>query len=221
MELLYTAHVPPGDGPFPTILALHGWGASSHDLIGLAPILHGGDALVLCPQGPLALEIAPGMLGFGWFPLSTERPPDPEEFREAAGLVRRFLDAAVERYPVDRRKLVILGFSQGGSLAYSLALAQPERFAGLVALSAWLPEELLAATPPGANVDGLQALIIHGTEDPLVPVALGQQSRDRLTKLGVSVSYREHPMEHEIRPEALRDLVEWLERKVFQPIQLV
>jgi phospholipase/carboxylesterase len=221
MELLYTAHVPPGDGPFPTILALHGWGASSHDLIGLAPILHGGDALVLCPQGPLGLEIAPGMLGFGWFPLSTERPPDPEEFREAAGLVRRFLDAAVERYPIDRRKLVILGFSQGGSLAYSLALAQPERFAGLVALSAWLPEELLAATPPGAHLDGLQALVIHGTEDPLVPVALGQQSRDRLTKLGVSVTYREHPMEHEIRPEALRDLVEWLERKVFQPIQLV
>jgi phospholipase/carboxylesterase len=221
MELLYTAHVPPGDGPFPTILALHGWGASAHDLIGLAPILHGGDALVLCPQGPLALEIAPGMLGFGWFPLASGRPPDPEEFRQSALAVRRFLDAAVERYPVDRRKLVVLGFSQGGSLAYSLALAQPERFAGLVALSAWLPEELLAATPPGTSLDSLQALVIHGTEDPLVPVALGQQSRDRLTKLGVSVTYREHSMEHEIRTEALRDLVEWLERKVFQPIQLV
>ena len=37
MDLLYTAHVPPGDGPFPTILALHGWGASGHDLLGLAP----------------------------------------------------------------------------------------------------------------------------------------------------------------------------------------
>jgi predicted esterase len=42
MELLYTAHVPAGDGPFPTIFLLHGWGASAHDLIGLAPILHGG-----------------------------------------------------------------------------------------------------------------------------------------------------------------------------------
>jgi phospholipase/carboxylesterase len=220
MELLYTAHVPPGDGPFPTILALHGWGASAHDLIGLAPILHGGEALVLCPQGSLALEIAPGMLGYGWFPLSSERPPDPEEFRQSAASVRRFLDAALQRYPVDRRKLVLLGFSQGGSIAYSLALAEPERFAGLVALSSWLPEEL-AVTAPGARLDGLQALIIHGSEDSLVPVALGQQSRDRLVKLGVSVAYREHPMDHEIRPEALRDLVEWLERKVFQPIQLV
>ena len=58
MELLYTAHVPAGDGPLPTILLLHGWGASAHDLIGLAPILHGGRALVLCPQGPVALQPA-------------------------------------------------------------------------------------------------------------------------------------------------------------------
>ena len=75
MDLLYTAHVPPGDGPFPTILALHGWGASAHDLIGLAPILNGGGALVLCPQGPLAFEIGQGFLGFGWFDLSQVRPP--------------------------------------------------------------------------------------------------------------------------------------------------
>ena len=57
MELLHTAYVPAGDGPFPTILALHGWGASAQDLIGLAPLLHGGEALVVCPQGPVAFEI--------------------------------------------------------------------------------------------------------------------------------------------------------------------
>ena len=51
MELLHTAHVPAGDGPFPTLVALHGWGASAHDLLGLAPWLLGGEALVLCPQG--------------------------------------------------------------------------------------------------------------------------------------------------------------------------
>ena len=69
MDLLYTAHVPAGDGPHPTLLLLHGWGASAHDLIGLAPVLHGGRTLVLCPQGPLAFQAGPGMLGYGWFPL--------------------------------------------------------------------------------------------------------------------------------------------------------
>ena len=140
MDLLYTAHVPAGDGPFPTILALHGWGASAHDLIGLAPILHGGGALVLCPQGPLAFEIGQGFLGFGWFELSQVRPPTVGGHRARRRTrCARFLDAALARYPIDRRKVVLMGFSQGGVMAYDLALRDPGRFAGLVALSSWLP----------------------------------------------------------------------------------
>ena len=65
MDLLYTAHVPAGEGPHPALVLLHGWGASAHDLLGLAPILHGGRAVVLCPQGSLALETAPDMAGYG------------------------------------------------------------------------------------------------------------------------------------------------------------
>ena len=38
MDLLHTVHVPSGAGPFPTILALHGWGANAHDLLGLGRI---------------------------------------------------------------------------------------------------------------------------------------------------------------------------------------
>ena len=74
MNLMHAAHVPAGDGPFPTILALHGWGASAHDLLGLAPYLHGGEALVLCPQGPVAVPIGPGINGWGWFPLTGGGP---------------------------------------------------------------------------------------------------------------------------------------------------
>ena len=47
MKLMHTAHIPAGDGPFPTIIALHGWGASAHDLLGLAPLLHGGRVFVM------------------------------------------------------------------------------------------------------------------------------------------------------------------------------
>jgi len=72
MDLLHTAHVPAGDGPFPTVIALHGWGASAHDLLGLAPLLHGGGALVLCPQGPWALAEAGSFAGLvalaSWLP---------------------------------------------------------------------------------------------------------------------------------------------------------
>jgi phospholipase/carboxylesterase len=220
MDLLYTAHVPPGDGPHPTVIALHGWGASAHDLIGLAPILHGGGALVLCPQGSVAFQITQGVLGFGWWPITETREMDPREFARARQSLRSFIDQALARYPIDRRKLVLMGFSQGGLMAYDLVLSEPERFAGLVALSSWLPEAVDRAIPPNEAAKNLPALVIHGTQDPMVPVAGAQDSRQRLLARGLNVHYREYPMQHEINPDALRELVIWLEEKVFQPIQL-
>jgi phospholipase/carboxylesterase len=221
MELLHTAYVPPGDGPFPTILALHGWGASAQDLIGLAPYLHGGEALVVCPEGPVAFEIQPGFHGHGWFPIRNERGLDPAEFAAGSALVRRFLDDVLRTYPVNRRKLVVLGFSQGGVMAYDLALRDPERFAGLVALSSWLPRELALEIPRKPELSQLPVFVAHGSKDPMLPAAMGQASRDALVELGVPATYREYDMGHEVRPELLRDLVDWLETKVLSPIQLV
>lgn len=217
---MYAAHVPAGDGPFPTIVMLHGWGASAHDLLGLAPFVHGGEALVLCPQGPVSFEIQPGMAGHGWFPLTQGRPPDPEEFERGVSVLERFLDDALPRFPVDERKLVLLGFSQGGVMAYRLALNEPERFAGLVALSSWLPEAVVETVGPQPAQAQLPTLVVHGTEDPMIPVARAHESRDRLLALDVPVVYREYGMGHEIRPEALRDVVGWLDEKVLSSIAL-
>ena len=51
MDLVHTIYEPPGDGPHPTLLVLHGWGANALDLLGLAPHLAAGRFLVLCPAG--------------------------------------------------------------------------------------------------------------------------------------------------------------------------
>ncbi|UCE86602.1 MAG: alpha/beta fold hydrolase [Deltaproteobacteria bacterium] len=220
MQLAHTAHVPAGDGPHPTILALHGWGASAHDLLGLAPYFHAGQALVLCPQGPIAFEIGPGLAGYGWFPLSEGRPPDPEAVAQAPKLVRAFLDDALERYPIDRRKLIVLGFSQGGVIAYDLALRDPERFAGLVALSSWFPSELSDSIAKQPAHESLPTLVIHGSRDPMIPVARAQESRARLLEFGVPLTYREFDTEHEIGIDALRTLVSWVEEKSISPVVL-
>lgn len=218
MDLLYTAHVPAGAGPHPTLLLLHGWGASAHDLIGLAPLLHGGRALVLCPQGALALQVGPGMIGHGWFPLVPGRAPDLAAIEVARQGVEAFLDAALERYPVDRSRLVIAGFSQGGFLAYQIALRAPQRFAGLMALSSWLPAEVAQSIPAQPAHRQLPALVVHGSEDPMVPVARAYASRDALLALGVPTVFREYPMGHEICPEALREIARWLEERVLSPV---
>lgn len=211
MDLLHTAHVPAGSGPFPTVVAFHGWGASAHDLLGLAPYLHGGDALVLCPQGPVEVPVGPGMTGYGWFPLVPGEPPDLRQVRRAGLRVGAFLDEALARYPADRSRLVLAGFSQGGGMALERALREPERLAGLVVLSSWLPRPLAAALPKHPQLRELPVLEVHGTEDPMIPIARARETRDALTDLGVELTYREFSMGHEIQPEALRVVVDWLE----------
>lgn len=220
MELLHTAHVPAGAGPFPTVIALHGWGASAHDLFGLAPLLHGGEAIVLCPQGPLAFDVGGGVPGYGWFPLSGGAAFDPMDFERAFATLRGFVDAALALYPVAKRKVVLLGFSQGGVMAYALGLREPARFAGIAALSSWLPDPLAASIPAQPEHAGLPVLVQHGTQDPMIAIERARESRSALLRLGVGASYREYEMGHEIRPEALEDLVVWLEDKVLQPVRL-
>jgi phospholipase/carboxylesterase len=219
MELLHALYEPAGEGPHPTILALHGWGANGMDLLGLAPYLAGGQFLVLCPQGSVEVPLGP-MVGYGWFPITMGAPPDPAAFAKGLDEARRFLDAAVRRYPVDQNKLIVLGFSQGGVIAYALALAEPERFAGLVALSSWLPAALGQTLPPRSR-ERLSTLVHHGTCDDLIEIERGRESVETLRRLQVPVTYREFDMGHEISPDSLADLSAWLEEKVLSPILLV
>ncbi|HYN22330.1 MAG TPA: dienelactone hydrolase family protein [Thermoanaerobaculia bacterium] len=215
-KLAYAAHVPEGDGPFPMVLLLHGWGANAHDLLGFAPHLHSGRALVLCPQGPVAIPIGRGMNGYGWFPLVPGQPADPEAFRRGADALRSFVDAALERYPIDRDRIVAMGFSQGGTMAFDLALRDPARYAGVAGLSSWLPGLLADSLPKLPEHEGLPVLVIHGTRDDRIAVERARESRELLRPYGVAMTYREiEGMGHEIREEALRIILKWLDEKAF------
>lgn len=217
MDLLHVHYEPPGDGPHPTIIALHGWGASALDLIALAPMLAAGRFQVICPQGPIAIPLG-GAYGFGWFPLTGGQPGDPRATETAAAALVDFLQQALGRYPIDPSKLVLLGFSQGGALAYRLALAEPARFAGLVALSTWLPPQLLAQFPVGDAHRQLMTLIQHGSDDEIISVARARQSVESLRASRLPLTYREYDMGHEISARSLADLSAWLGEKILSPI---
>jgi phospholipase/carboxylesterase len=216
MNLLHTAHVPAGDGPFPAIITLHGWGASAHDLLGLAPVLFDGKAIMLCPQGQVAVPFGGGQHGYGWFPLRMGQPPDVEAFQAAADALREFLDTAMARYPIDPAKVVLAGFSQGGMMAYELALREPSRFAGLAALSSWFPPPLVELLPRLPEHEGFPVLVLHGTRDDRIDVEMARQSRESLRPYGVAMTYREFDMGHEIRPDALRVFLQWLDEKALK-----
>ncbi|MEO8604394.1 MAG: alpha/beta hydrolase-fold protein [bacterium] len=213
MKLAHACVEPSGDGPHPTVLALHGWGANALDLLSLAPHLGGGRYLVLCPQGPIEVPIGDGVVGYGWFPITMGTPPDPAAFTQAAGALDGFLAGAMQRYPIAADKLAVLGFSQGGVMAYALALRHRARLAGVAALSTWFAPGL-GLTPDGARLDGLPVLVQHGTRDELIAIERGRESVEQLRAVGADVVYREYEMGHEISGPSLRDLAEFLDRQL-------
>ena len=219
MNLVHAAFEPDGEGPHPTLLALHGWGANAMDLLGVAPYLADGRFLVLCPQGAVTVPLGGAMEGFGWFPLSLGAPPDPAAFRAGVDSIREFLNAAERRYPIARDKLALLGFSQGGVMAYALALAEPRRFAALAALSTWLPPELAGGI--GSDLSSLSVLVQHGTRDDLIQVERARESVETLRRLSARVVYREYEMGHELSPASLQDLSAFLAERAISPILTV
>ena len=171
--------------------------------------------MVLCPEGQVTMSIGPGISGYGWFQLVPGQPPNVEEFRARSADLRTWLDEAVAHYPVDPARMAVGGFSQGGLMAFELGLREPGRFRGIAALSTWLPEPLAEDLPKVPEQESLPVLVLHGTEDRMIEVERARESRERLRAFGVKLLYREFPMAHEIRPEALRTLDRWLGEKVF------
>lgn len=221
MNLIHTLYEPSGPGPHPTVLTLHGRGANAFDLLGLAPHLCNGKFLMICPQGPLETPIGPGALGYAWYPMSMGGPPDIEAILASRAELQEFLDGCLSRYPIDARKFLVLGFSQGGIMAYSLALSNPERFSGLVVLSSWLPKELIPRLSIREAAQSLPTLVQHGSQDPLIEIQRARDSVEQLRALRVPLTYREYDMGHEITPRGLSDLSAWLEEKVLSPIMVV
>jgi phospholipase/carboxylesterase len=220
VNLIHTIYEPIGAGPHPTLLTLHGRGANAFDLLGLAPYICNGKFLMICPQGPLETPIGPGAVGYAWYPMSMGGPPDVGAILLSREKLQNFLDACLNRYPIDSKKLVLLGFSQGGVMAYSLALSNPERFAALAVLSSWLPKELIPELAVKESIQSLPTLVQHGSQDQMIAVQRARDSVERLRELRVPLTYREYDMGHEITPRGLADLSAWLEEKVLSPIVL-
>ena len=214
MNLIHTIYQPPGAGPHPTILTLHGRGANAFDLLGLAPYLCGGKFLIICPQAPLETPVGPDAVGYAWYGASKGDVPDTDGMLESRKTLQAFLDDCLANYAIDPTRLAVLGFSQGGVMAYSLALTDPERFTALAVLSSWLPRDLTPRLNISAAVETLPTLVQHGTQDPQIEVDRARDSVERLRELKVPFTFKEYPMGHEIRPRSLADLSAWLQENV-------
>lgn len=202
--------VRPADSPaekHPTIVCLHGRGSNEEDLIGLAPYLD--DRLFwISPRAPLDL-----MAGYEWYRLEGIGQPVQPTFDAAVTTLDRFIAEVAQVYPVDLSRFFLLGFSQGSMLAYSFALTQPQRVAGVVAQSGYIP--LNAGLKINeAGLKGKPFLITHGAHDPVIPVQWGRDAHTYLQSVGADSTYHEFPMAHAVSEESLAVIDQWLQSRL-------
>jgi phospholipase/carboxylesterase len=190
---------------YATLLVLHGRGTDEYDLIPLVLSLGLTGALLISPHAPMPFEFGGG---FAWYDVGEEGVPSPQTFEKSLGLLRRFIEEIKTGYPVDRERLMLLGFSQGTVMAYSVALTDQASFLGIAALSGYIP---LRSGLPLASRDlgAFSAFVSHGAYDEIIPVRLARESVELLKKAGARVEYREYPMGHEVSERTIRDLSEW------------
>lgn len=194
------------DSVYPTILALHGRGSNESDLIGLADYLP-KNFLWISPRGPFDL----GPDSYEWFQITQIGKPEPTRLANALNTIDKFIDEIIANYPVDKNKLYLLGFSQGSIVSMSYALTSPQRVAGVVAQSGYIPHES-GLQIDEAGVKGKPFILTHGIQDPMLPVEWARRSRDTLQKLETDLEYHEFNMAHNVTAESLAVINPWLEK---------
>lgn len=198
------------------VILMHGLGADGHDLETLVFELKlPPDAAIrwVFPHAPIRpVTLNGGMPMRAWFDIiGLDRRSEEDEagIRESGDKIRDLVHREKERgVPADR--IVLAGFSQGGAMALHTGLREGERLAGVLALSTYLPlARRVEAEAHPANA-GVPIFMAHGTADPIVPIALGEGSRDRLRSQGREVEWHTYPMPHSVCAEEVADIREWL-----------
>jgi phospholipase/carboxylesterase len=194
-----------GGKNLPTLIALHGRGTNENDLVPVILALEISDLLLISPRAPFRFPYG----GYAWYELGQEAIPEPETLQTSMELLRKFVEEVKAGYPVDPERLILLGFSQGTMMAYATALANPERFRGIVALSGYMPIRSNLSLQLN-NLAGFPVFISHGSSDQIISVRYGREAAKLLTDGGAEVTYHEYPMGHEIREETIRDIKKWV-----------
>lgn len=218
MSLLPCVEIEPKAPADATVIWLHGLGADGHDFEPIVPELRLPESAAvrfIFPHAPsIPVTINGGYVMPAWYDIlemNIERKIDEKQILASADAIRAFIDREIER-GIDSRRIVIAGFSQGGAVAYQVALTYPKRLAGLLALSTYFAtRETIQSSE--ANRD-LPVQICHGTFDPIVPETLGQQSFELLQARGYPVAYKTYPMEHGVCPPEVVDIAAWLKDRL-------
>jgi phospholipase/carboxylesterase len=140
-------------------------------------------------------------------------PQDDAGIRESGRLLEMLIEREHGR-DIPYEKIVLAGFSQGGAIALHTALRYPQRLAGLMALSTYLPLQDSFDSEVAANTAAqprtLPIFMAHGSIDPMLPMALGQHSHRLLEAAGYQVEWHDYPMAHAVCADEIAAIRNWL-----------
>ena len=201
-----------GRDPEAAIIWLHGLGADGHDFEPIVPELElARPVRFVFPHAPIRpVTINQGMRMRAWYDiLQLGGGPEDEAGLRAS---QQLTEELIRSQGLPANRIVLAGFSQGGAIALLTALRYPERLAGVMALSTYLPlAPKLAAERSEANSD-VPIFMAHGSDDDLIPMDRAQASHDALKALGYPVEWRDYPMPHSVCAPEIADISAFLSR---------
>lgn len=204
--------------PRAAVIWLHGLGADGNDFAGLVPELD----LTGCPPIRFVFPHAPsipvtinaGYVMPAWYDIlgvNLVNRQDAAGIQKSERDIVALIDNEVAR-GIAYEHIVLAGFSQGCAMALHTGLRLPHRLAGIMALSGYLP---LADRYPSERLPAnahTPIFMAHGTQDPVVVLARGEESRDALAALGHPVQWHTYPMQHAVHPREVADISAFLKQ---------
>ena len=201
------------------VIWLHGLGADRYDFMPVAEILQQSllTTRFVLPQAPTrAVTINGGYAMPSWYDIKAMSPArsiSEEELEESADMVIQLIEAQ-RQSGIDANRIFLAGFSQGGAVVFHTAyLKWQGALGGVIALSTYAPT-FSDTLPVSASQQRIPALCLHGQHDDVVQNAMGRTAYERLKAAGVSVTWQEYPMGHEVLPEEIHDIGTWLAKRL-------
>jgi phospholipase/carboxylesterase len=203
-----------------SVILLHGLGADGMDFVPVVRELGLPETLPVRFVFPHAetrpVTVAGGYVMRAWYDITAFTPEgraDTKGLADTSRRVAKYIELEKQR-GVPASRVILAGFSQGGATALHIGLRFPERLAGLLAISCYLPfPARLAAEKTTANAN-LPVLMCHGTRDQVVHIGMGLEARDELKAQGYPVEWHDYPIGHEVSPAEIADVALWIKRQL-------
>ena len=197
------------------VIWLHGLGADCFDFVPVVEALglpqnHG--IRFVFPQAPTRpVTINGGFPMPCWYDIlgmSPARAINQAHMDEAVAMLKG-LAADQQAKGILPKQVILAGFSQGGAVVISTAVLSGLPLAGVMALSTYGPDldKLLQSAPQSA---GLPVFCAHGRGDEVLPLSMGREAHDLLQAAGHRTEWHEYPMAHEVCPQEIADIRQWL-----------